>query len=106
VICAEWWLAQRREVPGCFRSPVRCEWNLPRYAGIWIDRVPDIATMAGRRRLSGADWPYDGLRDRIAAQPFLAAAGGRPAELNKVTGLRDHLFYATPDGLLSVVPDA
>jgi hypothetical protein len=104
-----WWQEQRREpaqhLPGCFRSPVRCEWNLPAYADIWIDGVRDIATMARLRRHFGADWPFDRLRDRIAAQPFPVERNGRPAELNRVTELREHLFYETVDGLLSVVPD-
>jgi hypothetical protein len=106
----EWWQGQQRDVaehlPGCFRSPVRREWNLPAFADIYVDRVTDIATMARLRRLFGADWPFDGLRDRIAAQPFLVAANGRPAELSRATELCGYLFYGTPDGLLSVVPDA
>jgi hypothetical protein len=105
-----WWWAQGRDVdehlPGCFRSPVRREWNLPAHADIWVDGVRDLATMVRIRRLFGADWPFDGLRDRIAAQPFLVEPGGRPATLSRVAGLCDFLFYETPDGLLSVVPDA
>ncbi|MFC4068535.1 hypothetical protein [Actinoplanes subglobosus] len=68
--------------------------------------MADVATMARLRRHFGADWPFDGLRDRIAAQPFLVERAGRPGELNRVEGLRDFLFYATPDGLLPVVTEA
>ncbi|GGN51894.1 hypothetical protein FHR83_009266 [Actinoplanes campanulatus] len=107
-----WWRSQARDVathlPGCWRSPVRRAWNLPRFADIWVDGVPagDVATMARLRRLFGADWLFSGLRDRIAGQPFLAVTAGDPAEFNRVTDLRDYLFYDTPDGLLSVKPDA
>jgi hypothetical protein len=107
----DWWTQQGRmaadHLPGCHHSPVRCEWNLPAHADIWIDRVRpgDIATMARLRRLFGAAWPFERLRDRIAAQPFLVERNGRPAELNRVGELRDFLFYDTPDGLVSVIPD-
>ncbi|MEU8659325.1 hypothetical protein [Actinoplanes philippinensis] len=87
-------------LPGCFRSSARREWHLPLHADIWVDGVRDVATMARLRRLFGADWPFDGLRDRIAAQPFLAERNGRPAERNRVAGLREYLFYSTPEGLL------
>lgn len=105
----DWWLWQgfavTEHLPGCHHSPVRCEWNLPAYADIWIDGVTDIATMARLRRLFGAAWPFDRLRDRIAEQPFLVERNGRPPRLNQVTELRGYLFYDTPLGLLSVVPD-
>ncbi|BEL03881.1 hypothetical protein Q0Z83_020720 [Actinoplanes sichuanensis] len=109
---SDWWFGQRGRpvvdhLPGCHHSPVRCEWMLPAYADIWIDRVRpgDITTMARLRRLFGADWPFSGLRDRIAAQPFLVERNGRPAELNRVAELRDFLFYDTSEGLVSVIPD-
>ncbi len=105
-----WWTAQVRDrphLPGCPRSPVRRPWNLPRTADIWIDRVRpgDVTTMARLRRLFGADWPFSELHARIAAQPFPVRAGGDPAALNSEPHLRDHLFYATPDGLLPVAVD-
>jgi hypothetical protein len=108
-IAETWWQGLRRDVtehlPGCFRSTVRREWHLPLHADIWIDGVGDVATMARLRRLFGADWPFGGLRDRIAAQPFLAERNGRPRERNRVAGLREYLFYETPEGLLSVAVD-
>ncbi|GAA4953840.1 polymorphic toxin type 27 domain-containing protein [Actinoplanes utahensis] len=107
----DWWSAQRRDavrhLPGCPRSPVRCSWQLPRNADIWVDGVwpGDVATMARLRRLFGAAWPFSELHARIADQPFRVAVNGDPVALNRESGLRDHLFYGAPGALLPVTTD-
>lgn len=94
-------------LPGCKRSGLTASWDLPTIADIYINRVPPdaVATLVQLRRLLGAPWPFSGLRDLLASQPFLAAAGN-PSKLYRtltsLPELRPYFFYGTEGGLIPV----
>ncbi|MBL7255898.1 hypothetical protein [Paractinoplanes lichenicola] len=83
-------------------------WELPEHAEIYVDRIPPdaMALLVGIRRLLGAAWPFAGLRDLLASQPFRAGAGN-PADLHRALNaspeLRPYLFYGA-DGALRPLP--
>ncbi|MFE9693227.1 hypothetical protein [Micromonospora sp. NPDC005806] len=94
-------------LPGCKRSGSTASWDLPTIADIYVNRVPPdaVATLVQLRRLLGAPWPFSGLRDLLASQPFLAAAGNPSMLYRTLTSLpelRPHLFYGTEGGLMPV----
>ncbi|MEU8285341.1 hypothetical protein AB0C01_13470 [Micromonospora sp. NPDC048905] len=97
-------------LPGCRRSESTASWDLPTSADIYVDRVPPeaVTTLVQLRRLLGAPWPFSGLRDLLASQPFLAAVGDPSMLSRTLTGspdLRPYLFYRAEGGLVPVWSD-
>jgi hypothetical protein len=95
---------------GCRRSGSTASWHLPTIADSYVDRVPPgaVAIMVQLRPLLSAPWPFPSLRDLLASQPFLAAAGN-PSRLyltlTSLSELRPYLFHGTERGLMPVWPD-
>jgi hypothetical protein len=82
--------------------------DMPLTGDIYIDKMPvdGVALLMRARRLLGTDWRVGDLRSLLAAQPFLAARSAHPymlrRDLKSVPELRQHLFYATDNGLKAV----
>ena len=91
-----------------FALPPEPELDMPRIADVYIDKMPvdGVALLMRARKLLGADWRVAGLRNMLAAQPFLAARSARPwrvrGKLKTVPELRQHLFYDADDVLKAV----
>ena len=82
--------------------------DVPLTADVYIDKFPvdGVALLMRARKLLGADWRVGDLRSLLAAQPFLAARSAHPyalrRDLKSAPELRQHLFYATDNGLETV----
>ena len=82
--------------------------DMPLIADVYIDKmsVDGVALLMRARKLLGADWRVADLRNMLAAQPVLAVRSAQPwrvrGKLKSASELRQHLFYATDNGLAAV----